>query len=96
MSGSDRISGSKPMHAGITLAEWRKAEGVSQKETAERLSARLGRKIQAPSICQWENGVMPGADVAEAIWHMTRGRVTGDSFGRRKAETVPATEGDGE
>jgi transcriptional regulator with XRE-family HTH domain len=88
MPGSEHTSGPKPTSNGLTLAEWRKAEGVSQKEIAARLSARLGRKIQAPSICQWEHGVMPGADVAEAIWHMTRGRVTGDSFGRRKAEAV--------
>ena len=63
-------------------------------EMAERLSARLGRKVHAPSVCQWEHGVMPGADVAEAIRRVTRGRVNGDSFGRRKSEAV-APPGDG-
>jgi transcriptional regulator with XRE-family HTH domain len=67
-----------------TLAEWRKAEGVSQKEMATRLSAVLGRPVHAPSVCQWETGgVMPGADVAEAILVVTRGKVIGASFMRR-------------
>lgn len=67
----------------LTLAEWRKAEGVSQKETAARLSAILGRTVHGPSVCQWEAGVMPGADVAEAVRVLTGDRVTGDSFGRK-------------
>lgn len=67
----------------MTLAQWRKAEGISQKETASRLSALLGRPVHQPSIRQWEGGVMPGADVAEAIREMTSGCVTGASFGRR-------------
>jgi transcriptional regulator with XRE-family HTH domain len=66
-----------------TLAGWRKAEGISQKETADRLSALLDRPVKAPNVCQWERGVMPGADVAEAIRSMTGGAVTGASFGRR-------------
>ena len=65
------------------LARWRKAAGLSQKEMAERLSAVLGRPVHPPSVCQWESGVMPGADVAEAILVMTGGAVTGSSFGRR-------------
>ena len=65
------------------LFDWRKAEGVSQKEMASRLSARLGRTVHPPSICQWESGIMPGADVAEAIRAETGGKVTGDTFGRR-------------
>ena len=71
------------MAGAMTLARWRRARGLSQKETAERLSAALGRPVHAPSVCQWESGVMPGADVAEAIRAMTGGRVTGSSFGRR-------------
>lgn len=68
-----------------TLAEWRKAQGISQQEVAERLSAALGRPVHQPSVFQWESGaVMPGADVAEAIRTMTGGLVTGSSFGRRK------------
>lgn len=78
------------MRGGVTLAEWRKARGLSQKEMAARLSARLGRTVHAPSVCQWESGVMPGADVAEAIRAMTRGQVTGDSFGRRKDVVEPS------
>ena len=70
----------------IPLAAWRKLEKVSQKEMARRLSARLGRTVHAPSICQWENGVMPGADVAEAIRAETEGKVTGDTFGPRRVE----------
>ena len=70
------------MSGPLTLAGWRKAEGVSQKETASRLSAILGRTVHAPSVCQWEAGVMPGADAAEAVRVMTGGRVTGSSFGR--------------
>lgn len=67
----------------VTLAEWRKAEGISQQETASRLSAMLGRPVHQPSVRQWEAGVMPGAGVAEAIRTMTGGVVTGASFGRR-------------
>lgn len=79
------------MQERLTLAEWRKAHGVSQKEMAERLSARLGRKVHAPSVCQWEHGVMPGADVAEAIRKATGGKVKAGSFGRRgeDAEATP-------
>ena len=67
-----------------TLAEWREAQGFSQKEMADRLSALLGRPVHQPSVSQWESGVMPGADVAEAIRAMTGGQVTGSSFGRRQ------------
>lgn len=68
----------------MTLAEWRKAQGLSQVEMASRLSAALGRPVHGPSICQWETmGVMPGADVAEAIREVTDGAVTGESFKRR-------------
>jgi transcriptional regulator with XRE-family HTH domain len=67
----------------MTLSEWRKASGISQKEIAERLSAILGRPVHQPSVHQWESGVMPGADVAEAIRAMTGGLVTGSSFGRK-------------
>lgn len=75
----------------ITLAQWRKAQGISQKETAGRLSAMLGRPVHAPSVCQWESGgVMPGADVAEAVRTMTGGAVTGSSFGRRPAVNAQA------
>jgi hypothetical protein len=72
----------------ITLSEWRKAEGISLRKAAERLSAFLGRPIHGSNIFQWESGVMPGADVAEAIRAMTGGAVTGASFGRR-----PSSEG---
>lgn len=73
------------MSGSMTLAEWRKAKGLSQQETARRLSAILGRPVHQPSVFQWESGtVMPGADVAEAIRKMTGGRVTGSSFGRRE------------
>ncbi len=84
------------MSGPIPLADWRKLEGVSQKEMARRLSIRLGRTVHAPSICQWENGVMPGADVAEAIRAVTKGNVTGDTFGPRgrpqsgKSRCLPA------
>jgi transcriptional regulator with XRE-family HTH domain len=71
------------MAGAMTLAGWRKARGYSQKELALRLSAALGRTVHAPSVCQWESGVMPGADVAEAIGRVTGGKVTGASFGRR-------------
>ena len=67
-----------------TLAEWRRAQGISQKETADTLSAPLGRPVHQPSVFQWESGVMPGADIAEAIRAMTGGQVTGSSFGRHQ------------
>ena len=67
----------------MTLAEWRKAAGLSQRETASRLSALLGRPVHGPSVHQWETGVMPGADVAEAIRTMSGGKVTGANFRRR-------------
>lgn len=70
------------MSESLTLAAWRKAEGISQVETAARLSAILGRPVHGPSVCQWEHGVMPGAKAAEAIRTLTGGRVTGDSFGK--------------
>jgi transcriptional regulator with XRE-family HTH domain len=79
------------MRGPITLAEWRKVEGISQKEMAGRLSAILGRPVHQPSIYQWENGVMPGADVAEAIRKMTAGKVTGSSFGRAKPAVADAS-----
>ena len=71
------------MSGPVTLAQWRNAAGLSQKEMAERLSAVLGRPVHAPSVCQWEAGVMPGADTAEAIRELTDGVVTGASFRRR-------------
>lgn len=71
------------MSGSMTLAEWRKERGLTQRETASLLSAILGRPVHAPSICQWESGVMPGADVAEAIRKMTGDLVTGSSFGRK-------------
>jgi transcriptional regulator with XRE-family HTH domain len=70
------------MSSSMTLAEWRRSAGLSQKDMAGRLTAILGRKVHAPSICQWERGVMPGADVAEAIRAMSDGAVTGDSYGK--------------
>jgi transcriptional regulator with XRE-family HTH domain len=77
------------MSGQMTLAEWRKAEGISQKEMASRLSAVLGRPVHAPSICQWESGqVMPGADVSEAIRKLTGDQVTGDSFGRGRCPSA--------
>ena len=72
----------------ITLAEWRKAEGISQQAAADRLSALLGRPVHQPSIRQWESGVMPGADVSEAIRVMTGGLVTGSSFGRGRCPSA--------
>ena len=72
------------MSAPMTLAGWREAQGISQKEMADRLSALLGRPVHQPSVSQWESGVMPGADVAEAIRTMTGGLVNGSSFGRRR------------
>lgn len=72
------------MPSPMTLAEWRKTEGISQEELASRLSATLGRPVHQPSVCQWESGsVMPGADVAEAIRTISGGKVNGASFGRR-------------
>ena len=65
-----------------TLAGWRKQRGLSQREFASRLSKSLGRKVHQQNVQQWESGVMPAGDVAEAIRKMTGGRVTGDSFGR--------------
>lgn len=72
----------------MTLAEWRKQERISQRETASRLSMILGRPVHAPSICQWEDGVMPGADVAEAIRQLTGDKVTGASFGRKQCPSA--------
>lgn len=72
----------------MTLAEWRKARGVSQQELANRLSAALGRVVHQPSIRQWESGVMPGADVAEALRELTEGRVTGTSFGKAQCPSA--------
>lgn len=66
-----------------TLAGWRKANGISQNELASRLSAALGRAVHQQNVHHWESGVMPGADVAEAIRTVTGGAVTGDCFGRR-------------
>jgi transcriptional regulator with XRE-family HTH domain len=67
----------------MTLADWRKAEGISQKEMASRLSAVLGRPVHQPSVRQWESGdVMPGADVADAIQRVTCGKVIPSSFGK--------------
>jgi hypothetical protein len=66
------------------LVWWRTAQGLSQNELAFRLSAVLGRTVQQQHVHHWESGVMPGADVAEAIRTLTGGAVTGDSFGRRK------------
>lgn len=77
----------------VTLAEWRKGRGLSQREAALLLSGFLGRPVQAANIGQWETGVMPGADVAEAVRRMTRGRVTGASFGRRKPASPPPGNG---
>ena len=76
------------MTGSMTLAEWRKERGLSQRETATLLSGILGRTVHPPSISQWEAGVMPGADVAEAVRTMTGGQVTGSSFGRSKCPSA--------
>lgn len=75
-----------------TLAEWRKANGMSQSDLASRLSAALGRTVPQQSVHQWESGVMPGADVAEAVRRLTNGAVTGDSFGHDKAVAIKRRE----
>ncbi len=67
----------------LTLAAWRQAAGLSQRDVARRLTLLLGRPVHPPSVCQWEAGVMPAADAAEAVRELTGGRVTGRSFGRR-------------
>lgn len=56
---------------------------MSQGELAARLSAALARPVHQQNVHHWESGVMPGADVAEAVRKLTDGQVTGDSFGRR-------------
>ncbi len=66
----------------VRLAAWRKGQGLSQRDVASLLSAALGRPVRQQNVGQWESGVMPGADVAEAIRALTGGRVTGESFGR--------------
>lgn len=68
----------------VTLAGWRKAQGLSQTEMAALISAALGRTVLQQNVYHWESGVMPGADVAEAIRRVTSDAVTGDSFGRSK------------
>ena len=71
----------------MALAGWRRANGLSQKEVADRLAAILGRPVHQPSVAQWESGsVMPGADFAEAIRTLTDGQVTGSSFGQRRCQ----------
>ena len=72
------------MSGGQTLAGWRKAAGLSQREVAERLSAALGRPVHQVNVHQWEAGVMPGADVAEAIRILSKGAVTGASYGGQR------------
>lgn len=67
----------------LTLAAWRKERGFTQRELASLLSGMLGRPVHQQSIWGWETGgVMPGADVAEAIRTLSGDRVTGSSFGR--------------
>lgn len=79
----------------LTLAAWRKERGLSQRELASLLSGRLGRTVHQQSIWGWETGgIMPGADVAEALRELSMGRVTGTSFGRgssgdQKKKTCP-------
>lgn len=67
----------------MTLVEWRKANLLSQSDLAVRLSAALGRTVHQQNVHQWESGVMPGADVAEAVRKLTDGAVTGASFRRK-------------
>ena len=69
----------------LTLAEWRATRRLTQARVAAMLSAHLGRLVRQQNVDQWETGVMPGADVAEAVRVVTGGAVTGDSFGRRNA-----------
>lgn len=57
---------------------------MSQPQAAAMISAALGRPVRQQNVDQWESGVMPGADVAEAIRKVTGGAVTGDSFGRKR------------
>jgi transcriptional regulator with XRE-family HTH domain len=66
----------------LTLAGWRKAKGLSQSQLAAHVSAALGRPVRQQNISWWERGVVPGADVADAIRLVTDGEVTGFSFGR--------------
>lgn len=70
----------------VTLAEWRKGKGLSQQKLARLVSAALGREVHQQNIFQWESGVAPGADVAEAIRKVTGGKVKGSSFGRRSCQ----------
>ncbi|HEX4608228.1 MAG TPA: helix-turn-helix transcriptional regulator [Urbifossiella sp.] len=77
MTSSDRSDGQ-------TLASWRRSAGLSQAQVAAHVTAVLGRRVTQQNVRWWESGVMPGADVAEAIRIVTGGAVTGFSFGRPK------------
>ena len=70
----------------LTLAEWRAVRRLSQAQAAALISAALGRPVRQQNVRHWEAGVMPGADVAEAVRKATGGAVTGDSFGRRHVD----------
>ncbi len=70
----------------LSLAEWRSGRRLSQSQAAALISAALGRPVRQQNVDQWETGVMPGADVAEAIRTVSGGAVTGDSFG---PQTLP-------
>jgi transcriptional regulator with XRE-family HTH domain len=66
-----------------TLKEWREGK----KWTQAHLANVLAKKLRQPAITQahvsaWENGVMPAADIGEAIRTLSGGKVRGDSFGK--------------
>ena len=75
---------SSSMSGPTTLAEWRKAAGHLP-EGDGRPAFRRPRppRPRSRASASGNPGVMPGADVAEAIRTMTGGQVTGSSFGRR-------------
>lgn len=58
----------KDLQFGYTLATLRGSRGLSQRELAEKLSKKLGRKIKRDTVANWETrAVEPNYDVLLAI-----------------------------
>ena len=64
----------------MTLREWRREAGWTQRRVAEELEKLGAGKVSPQCVSNWERGVQPSATVYDAIRKLTRNKVSGASF----------------
>lgn len=65
----------------MTLQEWRKQAGWTQRRLGEELERLGAGKVSQQRVNTWEHGAEPPARAYEAIRRLTKGKVGADSFG---------------